>query len=168
LVAFVFVEARALEPGTGEPLVRLSSVAYPADFVLGIFPFPSVTNYALDFVFEFGGAVLFFCSLGVGCKRSTHVVCDVVSVGRRFASSVRGRWNRRDNLRLHWWLTASFGHGIAMRSRVVGANWIANREGSAAAFHPSLYEAERERRARVTIVPLHVRRFRWRGCPSLV
>ena len=65
MVAFVFVKARALEPGTGKPLVRLFSVAYPPDFVLGIFPFPSVTNDALDFIFEFGGEVL-FC-LFTGC-----------------------------------------------------------------------------------------------------
>ena len=62
--AFVFVEARALEPGTGRPLIRLFSVADVPDFVLGIFPFPSVTNYALDFIFEFGGAVLFFLLTG--------------------------------------------------------------------------------------------------------
>ena len=60
MVAFVFVEARALESGTGEPLVRLFSVAYPPDFLLRIFPFSSVTNHALDSIFEFGGAVLFF------------------------------------------------------------------------------------------------------------
>ncbi len=65
-VAFVFVEARAREPGTGEPLVRLFSVAYPPDFVLGIFFVPSVTIYALDFKFELGGAVLFF--LFTGCR----------------------------------------------------------------------------------------------------
>ena len=65
MVAFVFVEALASEPGTGEALVRLFSVAYPPDFVLGVFPFPSVTNDALDFIFEFGGAVLFF--LFTGC-----------------------------------------------------------------------------------------------------
>ena len=34
------------------------------DFVLGIFPFPSVVNDALDFIFEFGGAVLFFVFTG--------------------------------------------------------------------------------------------------------
>jgi hypothetical protein len=64
-VAFVFVEARAPDHGTGEPLIRLFSLAYPPDFILGIFPFPSVTNDALDFVFAFGGAVLFF--LFTGC-----------------------------------------------------------------------------------------------------
>ena len=66
MVAFVFVEARALEPGTGEPLIRLFSVAYPPDFVLGISPLPSVTNDALDFIFEFGGAVLLFVFTGGG------------------------------------------------------------------------------------------------------
>ncbi len=95
-------------------------------------------------------------------------MCDVVSVGCRLASSVHGRWNRRDNWRLYRWLTASFGHGIALRSRVVGANWIADREGSAAAFHSSLREAEWERRARETIVPLDKRRFFLRSCPSFV
>ena len=64
-VGFVFVEARAIAPCTGEPLTRLYSVAYPPDFVLGIFPFPSVSNDAFDFMFEFGGAVLFF--LFTGC-----------------------------------------------------------------------------------------------------
>ena len=63
-VAFVFVEARALEPGTGEPHIRLFSVAYPPDFVLGIFSFSCVTNDALDFIFEFCGAVLFFVFTG--------------------------------------------------------------------------------------------------------
>ncbi len=58
-VAFIFVEARALDPGMGEPLIRLFSVAYPPDFVLDIFPFPSVANDALDFIFEFCVAVLF-------------------------------------------------------------------------------------------------------------
>ena len=62
---FVFVEARALAFGTWEPLIRLFSVAYPPDFVLGILPFPLVTNVALDFIFDFGGAVLFF--LFTGC-----------------------------------------------------------------------------------------------------
>jgi hypothetical protein len=66
LIAFVFVDAQAFEPCTGEPLIRLFSVAYPPDFVLGIFPFPSVTNDALDFIFEFGGAVLFFVFTGGG------------------------------------------------------------------------------------------------------
>ena len=64
MVAFVFVEARALEPGTGEPLIPLFSVAYQPDFVLGIFSFATVTNDALDFIFEFGGAVLFFLFTG--------------------------------------------------------------------------------------------------------
>ena len=109
-----------------------------------------------------------FCSRGVGCRRSTHVVWDIVFVGCRLASSVRWRWNRRNNWRLYRWLTASFGHGIALRNRVVGANWIAKRDGSAAAFHPSLHEAERERRARETIVPPHTKRFRLRGSPSSV
>ena len=65
-VSFVFVEARALESGTREPVIRLFSVAYPPDFVLGIFSFSCVTNDALDFIFEFGGAVLFF--LFTGCS----------------------------------------------------------------------------------------------------
>ena len=78
------------------------------------------------------------------------------------------RYRRVGNWRLYRWLTASFGHVIALRSRVVRANWMANRDALAAAFHPSLHEAERERRARETIVPSHTRRFRWRGCPSLV
>ena len=30
---------------------------------------------------------------------------------------------------MYWWLTASFSHGIALRSRVVGANWMAERDG---------------------------------------
>ena len=61
---FVFVEAQALEPCAGEPLICLVSTAYPPDFVLGI-P-PSVTSDGLDFIFEFGGAVLFFLFTGSG------------------------------------------------------------------------------------------------------
>jgi hypothetical protein len=57
-----------------------------------------------------------YCSRRVGCRRSTHVVCDVVLVGCRLASSVRGRMNKRDNWRLYRWLTASFCHGIASRN----------------------------------------------------
>ncbi len=64
-VGFVFVEARAIAPCTGEPLTRLYSVAYPPDFVLGISPLPSVVN-DLDFIFEFGGAVLFVVLTGGG------------------------------------------------------------------------------------------------------
>ena len=63
--AFVFVEARALEPGTGEPLIRLFSVADLPDFVLGIFPFPSLTNDAHVLIFVFSGAIHFF--LFTGC-----------------------------------------------------------------------------------------------------
>ena len=66
------------------------------------------------------------------------------------------------------WLIASFGHGIKLRSRMVGANWMAKQEGSAAAFSPLLHEAERERRAQETIFPPQTRRFRWLGCSSLL
>ena len=47
-----------------------------------------VTDDVFDFIFDFGGAVLFFLFTGCWLGRSTHVVCDVVSVG--CASSVRG------------------------------------------------------------------------------
>ena len=61
---FVFSEAWALESRTGELLIRLFSVAYPPDLVLGFFLLPSVTYDAPNFVFEFGGAVLFFLFKG--------------------------------------------------------------------------------------------------------
>ena len=81
--------------------------------------------------------------------------------------------SRRDNWRLYRWQTENFGHGIALRSQVARYDGgcdleLAKWEGSAAAFHPSLHEAERERRARETIFPPHTRRFHWRGCPSSV
>ena len=69
-VAFVFVEARALEPGAGVPFIRLFSVAYPLDFILGIFPFPSVTIMMLSI--SYSGSAAWsssFCSRGVGCRR---------------------------------------------------------------------------------------------------
>jgi hypothetical protein len=46
LCVFVFVQARAPEPGTGEPLIRLFNVAYPPDFLLGISPLPSSVTEA--------------------------------------------------------------------------------------------------------------------------
>ena len=64
MVALIFVEAWALELCVGKPLICLFRMAYPPYSVSGIFPFPSVTDDALDFIFEFGGAVLFFLFTG--------------------------------------------------------------------------------------------------------